>query len=106
MSDRIEIPIDTAQLALAKRRVNKVSTISVGKDGRLLPNGNENTEYRVVIRKAGRSGDREPSERARKLKACKGLKGCDFAKCAEDAFGKLPKNLEGLCLVKESDIDV
>ena len=104
MSDKIEIPIDTAQLVLAKRKANKTSTVSIGEDGRLLPNGNENTEYKVMIRKAGRSGDRESSGRAKKLKACKGLKGCDFAECAKNAFGKLPKNLEGLCPINDQNI--
>jgi len=40
------------------------------------------------------------------LKACKGLKGCDFAECAKDAFGKLPNNLKGLCPVKEVNTNV
>lgn len=99
MPDRIEIPIDTAELLLARKKVNKTSTLSIGQDGKLVPNGNENTEYKVMIRKAGRAGERESSERAKKLKACKGLKGCDFAECAKVAFGKLPKNLEGLCSI-------
>jgi hypothetical protein len=99
MSDRIEIPIDTAELLLARKKVNKTSALSIGEDGKLLPNGNENTEYKVMIRKAGRAGERESSSRAKKLKACKGLKGCDFAECAKSALGKLPKNLEGLCSI-------
>lgn len=107
MSDRIEIPMDTAKLVLARKDANRVSAVSIGSDGRLLPNGSEDTEYKVVVRKAGRSGDKEPSSRAKKLKVCKGLKGCDFAKCAEDAFGKLPKNLEGLCPIgQRSDTQV
>ena len=101
MSDRIEIPIDTARLVLARKDVNKVSTVSIGNDGRLVPNGSEDAEYKVTVRKIGRTKGRNSSGRAKKLKACKGLKGCDFAECAKDAFGKLPKNLEGLCSIKE-----
>ena len=102
MSDRIEIPIARAKLILARKNAGmRDSSVSIGSDGRLLPNGNEDTEYRVTIRKTGKSEDRELSESAMKLKDCKGLKGCDFATCAERVFGKLPKNLEGLCPTNE-----
>ena len=93
--DKIEIPIDTAQLILARRNAGmRRSAVSIGKDGELLPNGNENTEYTVTIRP---KGFRKPSLKAKDLKSCKGLKGCEFAKCSEKVFGKLPKNLRGLC---------
>lgn len=98
MSDKVDIPIDTAQLVLARKEAGmRKSSVSVGKDGNLLPNGDENVEYTVIVRPSTREGPKEPSERAIKLKSCKGLKGCKFAKCAEEAFGKLPKNLQGLC---------
>jgi len=101
MSDRIEIPTDTAQLVLARKNAGmRNSSVSIGSDGRLVPNGNENAEYKVSIRKTGKSRDRELSDRAMKLKDCKGLKGCDFAICAEKVFGKLPRNLEGACSAK------
>lgn len=95
MSDKIEIPIDTAQLVLARKNAGmKRSSVSVGIDGELLPNGNEDAEYTVTVRP---KGSYQPSLKAKSLKACKGLKGCEFAKCAEKVFGKLPKNLQGLC---------
>lgn len=95
MSDKVEIPIDTAQLVLARRNAGmKRSSVSIGKDGELLPNGNENTEYTVTIR---HKGYKEPSLKAANLKACRGLKGCEFAKCSEKALGKLPRHLQGLC---------
>ena len=96
MSDKVEIPIDTAQLVLARKNAGmRRSSVSIGKDGELLPNGNENTEYTVTVRPI--KGSREPSLKAINLKSCKGLKGCKFAKCSEKALGKLPKNLRGLC---------
>lgn len=104
MSDKREIPIDTALLLLARKDANKESSVSIGEDGRLVPNGNENALYKVAIRKVEKA-ERKPSERANKLKACKGLKGCDFAECAKDALGKLPKNLEGLCRIDESNVN-
>lgn len=95
MSDKVEIPIDTAQLVLARKNAGmRKSSVSVGRDGELLPNGNENTEYTVIVRSKGFN---EPSLKAVGLKTCKGLKGCKFAKCAEKVFGRLPKNLQGLC---------
>lgn len=107
MSDRIEIPIDTAELVLARKNAGmRNSSVSIGSDGRLLPNGSENAEYKVTIRKTGKSGDRELSKGAAKLKDCKGLKGCSFATCAEKALGKLPKNLEGLCPTDELENEV
>lgn len=106
MSDKREIPIDTAQLLLARKEANKNSSLSIGEDGRIVPNGNDNALYRVAIRKVEKAGERKPSNRASKLKACKGLKGCDFAECAKDAFGKLPKNLEGLCPINEVNANV
>lgn len=95
MSDKVEIPIDTAQLVLARKNAGmRRSSISIGRDGELLPNGNENTEYTVIVRSKGHN---EPSLRATSLKTCKGLKGCEFAKCAKKALGKLPRHLQGLC---------
>jgi hypothetical protein len=95
MSDKVEIPIDTAQLVLARKNAGmRRSRVSIGRDGELLPNGNENVEYTVTVRS---KGSNEPSPKATGLKACKGLKGCQFAKCAEKVFGRLPKNLQGLC---------
>ena len=93
--DKIEIPIDTAQLVLARRNAGmRRSSVSIGKDGELLPNGNENTEYTVTIRPRS---SKEPSLKAMNLKSCKGLKGCEFAKCSEKALGKLPRHLRRLC---------
>jgi hypothetical protein len=95
MSDKVEIPIDTAQLVLARKNAGmKRSSVSVGRDGELLPNGNENTEYTVIIRS---KGSNKLSLKATGLKTCRGLKSCEFAKCAEKALGKLPRHLQGLC---------
>jgi hypothetical protein len=95
MSDRVEVPIDTAKLVLARKNAGmRRSSVSIGKDGELLPSGNENTEYTVIVRP---KGSNELSLKATTLKTCKGLKGCQFAKCAEKVFGKLPRNLQGLC---------
>ena len=94
-ADKVEIPIDTAQLVLARRNAGmRKSSVSIGKDGELLPNGNESSEYTVTIRPIS---SRKPSLKAISLKSCRGLKGCEFAKCSEKVFGKLPKNLRGLC---------
>jgi len=93
MSDK-DILIDPIDAVLLGAKV------SIGKDGELLSNTDENIKYRLILRSPTRSGPSEPSERARNLKACKGLKGCEFAQCAKKAFGKLPKNLEGLCSIK------
>ena len=63
MSDKIEIPIDTAQLVLARRSAGmRKSSVSIGKDGELLPNGDENAEYTVTVRPS--KGSREPSLKA------------------------------------------
>lgn len=102
MSDKVEIPIDTAQLVLARKNAGmRRSSVSVGRDGELLPNGNENTEYTVTVRsnRSNRSskGSNDLSFNAAGLKTCRGLKSCEFAKCAEKVFGRLPKNLQGLC---------
>lgn len=101
MSDKVEIPIDTAQLVLARKNAGmRRSSVSVGKDGELLPNGHENTEYTVTVRP---KGSNKPSLKAASLKACRGLKSCEFAKCAERALGKLPKHLQGLCPTNFTD---
>lgn len=92
-----EIDIDAVELALLRKGTGGVEAVSIGKDGKPLSNGDENTRYRLVLRSPTRSGPSEPSSRAKDLKACKGLKSCEFAQCAQKAFGKLPKNLENLC---------
>jgi len=89
--------IDAVELALMRKGTGGAEAVSIGKDGEVLSNKDENTKYRVVLRSPTRGGDKEQSSRARGLKACKGLKGCEFAGCAEKAFGTLPKNLKGLC---------
>ncbi len=101
-SKTADIPIDTAKLVLARKNAGmRNSSVSIGDDGRLLPNGNEDAMYKIAIRRVRNSGDKELPDRAMKLKYCKGLKGCNFALCAEEVFGKLPKNLEGLCTTSE-----
>jgi hypothetical protein len=103
MSNKVEVPIDATMLVLARKDAGmRKSSVFIGKDGRILPKGsipkNKNEDiYTVIVRPSKREGPKEPSKRASKLKSCKGLRGCRFAKCAENALGKLPKNLQGLC---------
>jgi len=89
-------PIDAVELALLRKGTGGVEAVSIGVDGQALPNGDSGTKYRLVLRSPTRSGAREQSSRARGLKACKGLNGCEFVACAEKAFGKLPRHLEQL----------
>jgi|CXWL01.1.fsa_nt_gi hypothetical protein len=101
MSNRVEVPIDTAKLVLERRNIGMVNpSIEIDDDANIVPRGIRseyinNGAYTVMVRKATNSGDRPGN--AKKLSACKGLKGCEFAECAREVFGKLPKNLEGLC---------
>jgi hypothetical protein len=106
MSDKEDPPIDALELALLRKGSGGIEAVSIGKDGQVLSNGDKDTKYRLVVRSPTRSGPKEQSGRAKNLKACKGLKGCEFAKCAEDAFGKLPKNLKGLCSINEQDVHI
>lgn len=106
MSYKEDPPIDALELALLRKGSGGVEAVSIGKDGKALSNGDKDTKYRLVIRSPTRSGPKEQSGRAKNLKACKGLKGCDFAKCAEEAFGKLPKNLKGLCPIDDKGIHI
>jgi hypothetical protein len=106
MSNKEDPPIDALELALLRKGSGGVEAVSIGKDGQALSNGDKDTKYRLIIRSPTRSGPKEQSGRARNLKACKGLKGCEFAKCAEEAFGKLPKNLKGLCPTNGQDIHI
>lgn len=92
MSNEEETRIDAIELALLGMKV------SIGENGGALRNGDPNAKYRLVLRSPTRRGP--PPENARNLKACKGMKGCEFARCAENALGKLPKNLKGLCLTE------
>lgn len=102
MSDRVQIPVDSSKLVLARKEAGmRKSGISIGGNGEILPNGHNDAEYTVVVRPNTRSGPKEPSFRAIDLKACKGLKGCEFAQCAEKAMGKLPKHLQGLCTLSD-----
>jgi hypothetical protein len=106
MSDKEDPPIDALNLALLRKGSGGVEAVSIGKDGQVLSNGDKDTKYRLVIRSPTRSGPKEQSGRAKNLKACKGLKGCEFAKCAEEAFGKLPKNLKGLCPINDKGVHI
>lgn len=102
MSNRVEIPIDKADLVLARKNAGMNNpSIEIDNSGDIVPRGkdkNSEAEYTVMVRKATNSGDRP--RKAKDLRACKGLKGCEFAQCAKEVFGKLPRNLkhlEGLC---------
>jgi hypothetical protein len=100
MSKKEDFTIDAVELALLRKGSGGVEAVSVGEDGQALSNGDIGTKYRLVLRSPTRSGSAEQSQRAKDLKACKGLKGCEFAQCAEKAFGKLPNNLRGLCSIR------
>ncbi|MGA3168646.1 MAG: hypothetical protein ABSF14_21295 [Terriglobia bacterium] len=89
--------IDAVELALLRKGTGGVEAVSIDENGEALPNGNSETRYRLVLRSPTRGGEKAQSSRARSLKECKGLRGCEFAECAEKAFGNLPKNLKGLC---------
>lgn len=100
MSNKVVIPTDTASLVIARKEAGNIkSSISVGKDGHIIPKSNKDSlsDYTVIVRSSKREGPRETSRTAVKLKACKGKKGCEFAKCVEDAFGKIPRNFQRLC---------
>lgn len=97
-----EIPINPVELVLARKNANMSNpSLDVDGLGNIVPrsrNGTDNgAEYTVTVRKSTNSGDRPRN--AKSLMACKGLKGCEFAECAERTFGvgKLPRNLERLC---------
>lgn len=102
MSDRElkkEISTNPIELILARKNANMVNpSLDVDGMGNIVPRSvNNGAEYSVTVRKSTNSGDRPRN--AKSLKACKGLKGCEFAECAEKVFGvgKLPRNLERLC---------
>lgn len=102
--NRVEIPTNPVDLVLARKRYNNVNpSVEIDGSGNIVPRSIDNKNnaiYTVTVRKATNSGDIPGN--AKKLSACKGLKGCEFVECAEKVFGigKLPKNLrhlEGLC---------
>lgn len=97
--ERVALPQDKAELVLARKEVGmRRSNIGIGRDGNIVTEADgERAEYKVIVRKAGRSGEPAMSSRAKKLSSCKGLKGCEFAECALEAMGKLPENLLKSC---------
>jgi len=105
MSNRVEVPIDTAKLVLERRNIGMVNpSIEIDSDANIVPRSSSehsnNAEYTVTVRKATNDPLADRPRKAKDLKACKGLKGCEFAQCAKEVFGKLPRNLrhlEGLC---------
>jgi hypothetical protein len=96
MSKKV-IDIDAVELALLRKGTGGVEAVSIDENGEAVSSGDSETKYRLVLRSPTRGGEKAQSSRARDLKACKGLRGCEFAECAEKAFGTLPKNLKGLC---------
>lgn len=103
MSDKIEIPIDKVDLVLARKNAGmRNPSIEVDGDGQIIPRNSRNkdssisSDYTVMVRSSTRAGSPEQSSRARLLKACKGLKGCEFLECSKKAFGKLPAHLQKL----------
>lgn len=95
-----EIPQDVAKLVLHRKSTMRNSSVAIDGNGEIISNTNVKEipdTYKVVVRKSGRSGPAEASERAKALRECKGLKKCEFAKCALNAFGKLPPNIKKSC---------
>lgn len=107
MLNKVEIPINPAELVLARKNAGMVNpSVKVDGKGQLIPRNKDSSAAglpaganTVMVRKSNNSGDLP--KKAKSLKECKGLKGCDFAICAEKVFGKLPKNLEGLCSIEQ-----
>ncbi len=107
MANKVEIPIDKAELVLARKNAGNVNpSIEIDDSGSIVPRNGSNSSlysssdlHTVMVRKAKNDGDRPKN--AKSLKDCKGLKGCEFAQCAEKVFGKLPKNLIGLCSIEK-----
>jgi hypothetical protein len=98
--ERVEVPTDAAELVLARKLKydNKNPSVEVDSTGTVIPrkpDGN-NDGYTVMIRKSKNDPLGDRPRNAKSLKACKGLKGCEFAECAKGVFGKLPKNLAHL----------
>lgn len=97
------IPIDTAELVLARKRAGmRKSAVDIDENAKVMPRSdNLNSDilktYTVVVRKSGRAGPSEISSRAKALKACKGLKKCEFVRCVKDALGNVPENLQKAC---------
>lgn len=94
-----EIPIDKADLVLARKNAGMNNpSLEMDVDGNIIPRNNSNkdskSDYTVTVRKSNNSGNLPG--KAKSLKACKGLKGCEFAKCAEEVFGRLPARLQKL----------
>lgn len=78
-------------------------SIEIDDDANIVPRGPDSAgkpAYTVTVRKSTNDPLADRPRKAKDLKACKGLKGCEFAQCAKEVFGKLPRNLrhlEGLC---------
>lgn len=107
MSNRVEIPIDTSELLLARKNANMVNpSVDVDSMGNIVPRRSDGNRdgYTVMIRKSTNSGDRPKN--AKSLMSCKGLKGCDFAECAKKVFGTLPKNLKRLDATCSTNLNV
>lgn len=104
MSDRIALPQDKGELVIdRKNRGMKNPSIEIyGKD--IVPRSNKSrddnirsSDYTLIARKATRAWTPGNIERANKLRACKGLSGCEFVGCVKEAFGKIPPNLRKAC---------
>lgn len=106
---KVSIPIDKADLVLARRNAGMNNpSVEMNTDGVIIPRSSNKeyssdssdsstsklSDYTVMIRKANNSGNLPG--KAEGLKACKGKKGCEFAKCAEEVFGRLPARLQKL----------
>lgn len=104
MSDRIALPMDKGELVIARKIAGNIKpSIEVDENNDIIPRSNKSrdgirkSEYTLMARKSTRAGPSEMSSRARMLKTCKGLSGCEFVGCVKEAFGKIPPNLRKAC---------
>jgi hypothetical protein len=106
MSERIALPQDKGELVLA-RKILGMKNPSIEMTGsQLVPRTNKcrdgnvsgsSGDITLVARKSTRAWTPGNIARANKLKACKGLSGCEFVGCVKEAFGKIPPNLRKAC---------
>lgn len=112
MSERIALPQDKGELVIARKilGMKNPSIEVIGRD--IVPRRNKSrdginveSEYTLMARKATRVSSPGNIIRENKLKACKGLSGCEFVGCVKEAFGKIPPNLEKACPILTENLN-
>lgn len=107
MSDRRVLLQDKGELVIARKKAGNInSSIEIDENNDIVPRANKSRnsdisgssgDITLVARKSTRAWTPGNIERASKLRACKGLSGCDFVGCVKNAFGKIPPNLRKAC---------